>query len=206
MEKMIIERGMIFLVDFGESKGSCQSGLRPAIVISNRMANKYSPVVMVCPITTKFSKKELPTHVKLNIETCGMKYQSQVLTEQIYPINKTELMQYIGMADSIDIKKINEALEISVEVGSATNMYSDNAREMQIAKQKAKSIQEIDSFIKVWLEGGRSLEAIPNDMEERIVKIKELENFCKRYGLNYRDYYRPLTMNNGVKNNIRMVG
>lgn len=206
MEKMIIERGMIFLVDFGESKGSCQSGLRPAIVISNRLAGKFSPVVTMCPITTKFTKKELPTHVKLNKETCGIKYNSQVLTEQIYTVNKTELRQYIGMADKIDIKKINEALEISVEVGSATNMYSDNAREIQVAKQKARSIQEIDSFIKVWLEGGRSLEAIPNDMEERIVKIKELENFCKRYGLNYRDYYRPLTMNNGVKNNIRMVG
>lgn len=206
MEKMIIERGMIFLVDFGNANGSKQAGLRPAIAICNRLAGKFSPVITMCPITTKFSKKELPTHVRLNIETCGMKYESQVLTEQIYTVNKSELTKYIGRIDSLDMEKLNQALEISIEVGSATNMYNDNAREIQIAKDKAESIRSIDNFIKVWLDGNRELNDISRDMEERIIKIKELENFCKRYGLNYRDYYRPLTMNNGVKNNIRMVG
>lgn len=206
MREVTVKRGDIFMVDFGRNDGSKQGGLRPAICISNNRANRFSPVVSMCPITTKFSKRPLPTHVKLNIETCGMKYESQILTEQIYPINKSELRQYIGRIDSIDTKKLNEALEISIEVGNAEDMYNDKSREIKVAKEKSNTIFELDSFIKIWIDRGRNIEEIYDVIEERTIKLKELDRFCKSYELNYKDYYKPIVMSNGGKENIRMVG
>lgn len=47
----LIRRGDIYYLNFGRQTGSEQSGLRPVVITSNKMANKYSPVVLVSPIT-----------------------------------------------------------------------------------------------------------------------------------------------------------
>ena len=49
---MKIERGDILICDFGVQPDSCiQDGIRPAVVISNNMANSYSPVITVVALT-----------------------------------------------------------------------------------------------------------------------------------------------------------
>ncbi len=64
---MKIKRGDIIIVDLGQHETSVQSGIRPCVVISNNMANKYSQVITVVPLISKIHKKEyLPTHVFLN--------------------------------------------------------------------------------------------------------------------------------------------
>lgn len=71
-------------------KGShIQSGCRPVLVISNDMANKFSPVVTVVPLTTRLGKKCLPTHVTLL--TSGLRGVSLALCEQILTIDKARL-------------------------------------------------------------------------------------------------------------------
>lgn len=105
-------RGEIWLVDLPESKGSIQAKLRPCVIVSNNMANRFSPVIHVCPISSKVNKKNnFPTHVELN-ENCGMFYSSIVLCEQSMLITKDMLIKKIGKCDSITLEKINNGLSV----------------------------------------------------------------------------------------------
>lgn len=82
-------------------KGShIQSGYRPVLVISNDMANKFSPVVTVVPLTTRLGKKCLPTHVTLL--TSGLRGVSLALCEQVMPVDKSSLTQFIGYVSDLD--------------------------------------------------------------------------------------------------------
>lgn len=64
-EHVMCKRGDIYFVNFGNNvKSFKQSGIRPALVVSNNKANYNSPVVTVVPLTKQVWKKpNLPTHV-----------------------------------------------------------------------------------------------------------------------------------------------
>lgn len=48
------KRGDIYFVDFGQNIDTCkQSGIRPAVIVSNNRANEHSPVITVVPLTSK---------------------------------------------------------------------------------------------------------------------------------------------------------
>ncbi len=59
------KRGDIYFVDFGNNHNSHkQSGLRPAIIVSNNKANANAPVITVVPLSARVWKRRyLPTHV-----------------------------------------------------------------------------------------------------------------------------------------------
>ena len=113
---MKIRRGDIYytnIEDKGQAVGSEQSGSRPAVVIQNDTGNKYSPTTIVAFITTK-QKRLLPTHVRLHTNT--LFYPSIALLEQIRTVSKDRLGRYIGTVSDKDMKKIDRALEISLEL------------------------------------------------------------------------------------------
>lgn len=80
-----------------------QQGVRPVIIISNDLNNKYSPVVTVVPLTSKLSKHHLPTHI--NIQGYGLPKKSVILGEQIITLDKKNLIEKIGTI--IDVKMRN---------------------------------------------------------------------------------------------------
>ena len=52
METRNILRGQIYWCDFGSEKiQGVQSGIRPAIILSNNVGNKFSPTIIVSAIT-----------------------------------------------------------------------------------------------------------------------------------------------------------
>ena len=108
-----IRRGDIFEVDLGEYRGSIQGGYRPCVVVQNDIGNKYSPVTIIYPLTTKVnSKKNIPTHVI--IESIETDKPSMILCEQPITINKTQLKRYRGSLGLKDIEKMNKATVISL--------------------------------------------------------------------------------------------
>lgn len=194
------KRACIHWVDFGETKGSEQGGIRPAIIIQNDIGNKYSPTVIVCPISSEIKKKELPTHVYLeNWRTYGLTKPSQVITEQIRTRDKAQLGDYIGCVDVDTMNKIDKAIEISVQVGSAKNIIEP--REVRESKRKAQEIREIDSFLRMWFLKNDDINKVQEYIKDREIMIKDLELYSTRYNLDYREFYQPI---NGV--NLGMVG
>ena len=61
-----IKRGDIYKADLSPVVGSEQGGIRPVVIVQNDMGNRYSPTIIVVPITTRLNKKNLPTHTKIN--------------------------------------------------------------------------------------------------------------------------------------------
>ena len=67
MENTHISRGDLFYANLDGTVGSEQSGTRPVIIVQNNIGNKYSPTVIVIPLTKNVSMKlNQPTHYLLN--------------------------------------------------------------------------------------------------------------------------------------------
>ena len=106
----------VYWVELGQGNGSIQGGLRPCVITTNDMANKFSPVIHVAPITSKMSKKNLPTHVDIKQGEGGLPKDSCILLEQNMPVNKSQLKSYVGTLSSEVGKKINKALIIQMGI------------------------------------------------------------------------------------------
>lgn len=79
-----------------------QGGIRPVIIIQNDVGNKYSPTVIVLPITSEIKKESMPTHCILHkTDRNGLEMDSMVLAEQIRVIDKSRLLDKIGYLDNI---------------------------------------------------------------------------------------------------------
>ncbi|AKA71521.1 type II toxin-antitoxin system PemK/MazF family toxin [Clostridium sp. P21] len=110
----IVKRGDIFYADLSPVVGSEQGGIRPVIIIQNDVGNKYSPTVIVAAITSQINKAKLPTHVEISSEAYGLNKDSVVLLEQIRTLDKRRLKEKIGHMTDIDMKKVDDALLVSV--------------------------------------------------------------------------------------------
>ena len=50
---MLIKRGDIFYADLDPVVGSEQGGIRPVLIVQNNVGNKYSPTLVVLPLSWK---------------------------------------------------------------------------------------------------------------------------------------------------------
>lgn len=88
----VVFRGDVWNVDLGTPFGSEQGGVRPCVVISNDVANQYSPTIIVLPITSQ-SKQFQKTHVETNDLEIKPSY---VLCEQIRVVDQKRFKKKIG--------------------------------------------------------------------------------------------------------------
>lgn len=73
-----------------------QGGIRPAVIIQNNIGNKYSPTVMVVPLTSRLTKAKLPTHVKIPEGVAGLTKESIAQCEGIRVVPKSSIKGSIG--------------------------------------------------------------------------------------------------------------
>ena len=116
MKTMVVKKGDIFYADLSPVIGSEQGGIRPVIIIQNDIGNRYSPTVIVAAITSQINKAKLPTHVEISSEEYGLNRDSVVLLEQIRTLDKRRLKEKIGHMTDTDMKKVNNALLISLSL------------------------------------------------------------------------------------------
>ncbi len=115
MDVKEVKRGEIYWVDFGETVGSEQGGIRPALIVQNDAGNRHSPTTIVVTITSK-RKPNLPTHVWLKKDTLnGLDKDSLVTCEQIKTIDKTRILDKIGEISNSKQKEVNKAITISLQ-------------------------------------------------------------------------------------------
>ena len=114
--KMEIKRGDILLVNFEPVKGSEQGRIRPAIVVQNNILNKFSPLTIVAPVTSKIYDKEYPTNVFIKKEDAELNNDSTVLLNQIRTIDKKRIIKKIGFLDSLLMKKVDLAIKICLSL------------------------------------------------------------------------------------------
>ena len=110
--KIEVTRGDVVWVNFPQGNGSVQSGVRPAIVVSNDKNNRYSPNITVVPVTSK-SKKYIPTHVYVGTQG-GLSKSSTVLCEEVMPVDKKRITGYIGHLFGNSMNQIETAIKIQM--------------------------------------------------------------------------------------------
>lgn len=111
---MVIKRGDVFYANLDPIIGSEQGGVRPVLVVQNNVGNKYSPTVIVLPISSA-KKINMPTHIRI----CGAKMLSEnfvILAEQIRTIDRNRLKDYVGSVGLEIMKKVDIAMKISIGV------------------------------------------------------------------------------------------
>ena len=116
---IMIRRGELYYADLSPVVGSEQGGVRPVLVVQNDVGNKYSPTVIAAAVTSKINKAKLPTHIELSAAEYGLSKDSVVLLEQIRTLDKRRLKEKIGALPTATMKRVNDALLISL--GFAAN-------------------------------------------------------------------------------------
>lgn len=113
---MIVKRGDVLYADLGPVIGSEQDGIRPVLVLQNDRGNRYSPTVIIAPITTKFTKSKIPTHILIESGSSGLRQNSIVLVEQIRTIDKARIIKKVGHLSNTDLLKIQNAIKINFSI------------------------------------------------------------------------------------------
>lgn len=116
----LIKRGDIYYADLNPVIGSEQGDCRPVLVVQNNKGNKYSPTIIVTPITGNLNKNPLPTHALLP-KNCGLGRDSLALTEQIRVIDRIRLREYIGNVGRSAMLLVDKALSISIGLKAESN-------------------------------------------------------------------------------------
>ena len=129
---MQIRRGDIYYADLSPVVGSEQGGLRPVLIIQNDVGNRYSPTVIAAAITSQLTKAKLPTHIDVYADRFGLAKDSVILLEQIRTIDKRRLREKIGHLDDGVMRRVNEAISVSIGLGgdrAHTGQYAASAQE-----------------------------------------------------------------------------
>lgn len=112
-----VRRGDIWLVNWSPSRGSEQSGIRPAVVIQTDAANSnpHYPNTIVLTVSTK--GKVVPFHVPVEpSEKNGLKEQSFVKCEQVLTISKDCLLRRIGRIEENLLKSVGASIRRVLEL------------------------------------------------------------------------------------------
>ena len=113
---MQVRRGDIFYADLSPVVGSEQGGIRPVLVIQNNVGNRHSPTIICAAITSRMNKAKRPTHVEIDAGKYQIVKNSVVLLEQVRTIDKQRLKDMVCHLDKEIMKKVDEALKISLEL------------------------------------------------------------------------------------------
>ena len=136
----IINRGQLYYADVEEQPiGSEQAGIRPVVILQNNLGNSYSPTIIIAPITSKVTvKAKLPTHVELQPIKKRLPKKSIILVEQIRVIDKSRLKYYIGTLNIAELKAVDRALIIALDIG---RIHTDEIKIKDEAITKENNIE-----------------------------------------------------------------
>jgi mRNA interferase MazF len=102
-------RREIWLVNFDPALGGEITKTRPAIIVSNDYANKYSNRVQVVPLTSNLDKCYPP---EIIFEFDGKK--SKACADQIKTASKERLVKKLGEISEAGMNDLNRAIKIQL--------------------------------------------------------------------------------------------
>ena len=79
-------KGQVIMAELNSTEANVQRGIRPCVVVQNNIGNKFSPTLIIAPLTSRI-KRDMVTHAKLypTIENC-LTVASPALLEQMEQI------------------------------------------------------------------------------------------------------------------------
>lgn len=109
-----MKRGEIYFADLDPVVGSEQGGIRPVLIIQNDLGNRFSPTVIVLPLTSSLNKAPLKTHVPVRPPLGGLKRPSLILCEQVRTLEKKRLKSRLGLLPPETLLLVDRAFALAV--------------------------------------------------------------------------------------------
>ncbi len=114
-EVAAIRRGEIYLVSFDPTVGHEIKKTRTALIVQNDVGNRHSPLTIVAAITSTISAVPFPVEVVVApTKNNGLAMNSGIRLDQIRTVDRQRLLKRLGMADAATMRRVDEALSISV--------------------------------------------------------------------------------------------
>ena len=109
-----MKRGDIYYANLDPVIGSEQGGIRPVLIIQNDLGNRFSPTVIILPLTSRMGKAPLRTHVPILPPQGGVKKPSLILCEQVRTLEKSRLKGFLGTLSPEKMRLVERALSLAV--------------------------------------------------------------------------------------------
>lgn len=110
-------RGDVVFINIPFKIGSnVQGGNRPWVIVQNDIGNFHSPTTLLCPMTHKLKRLDLPTHA-IVYGMNGSK-PSMVLCEQVRVMDVSPDWKYATTLSKADMNKIDRSLWYAFFQGS----------------------------------------------------------------------------------------
>ena len=120
------KRGDVYYANLSPVIGSEQGGMRPVLIISNDIGNRFSPTVIVAVITSRQTKSKIPTHFYLGDKE-GLPADSIILFEQIRTIDKKRLQQYVSTLHQTMMARADKAFANETKGGLPIPEFRENS-------------------------------------------------------------------------------
>lgn len=108
--------GDVIVVNIPNGIGHQQKGIRAAVIVSNNIGNKKSPMLEILPGTTKRNNSTLPTHAHFVAGECGLKEDTVFEAESKWTINKYQVIKKIGKMNDDQLERIAMAMVYAVPI------------------------------------------------------------------------------------------
>ena len=107
-------RGEVYLVSLDPTLGAEIKKTRPAVVLQNDVANRYSPITIVAAMTSQLRDPERPTNVLVRAPEGGLASDSMVLLNHIRSIDRRRLGRRLGFLKPVTMENVDRAIQISL--------------------------------------------------------------------------------------------
>ena len=106
-----MKRGEVWWVNFEPSLGGEVRKQRPAVIVSNDIANKYLNRVQVVPVTSKV-ERVYPSEALVILND----RQNKAMADQLTTVSKKRLLNKAGRLTQDDMIKVERAIKIQLDL------------------------------------------------------------------------------------------
>lgn len=109
-----LKRGEVWLANLNPAQGSEQAGIRPIIIFQNDIVSQFSTTTIAIPLTTNQRRASLPICLLIRQGDGGLSQDSVALCFQIRVLDKTRLIQRLGLLRTETIAQLEDVVLVTL--------------------------------------------------------------------------------------------
>jgi mRNA interferase MazF len=119
---LVIRQGEVYWLHFGDAEGSAPAGRRPALVVQHDRFNRSTiSTTVVAAITSNPRLGAMPGNVRLRRGEAGLPHVSVVNVSQIRTIDRTRLVDRVGMLGTSKMRDVLRGLALLLGTDEVAN-------------------------------------------------------------------------------------